>query len=160
MQDFSKKILHLNKRGFPMQVRQISIFMENRAGRLQEITAALAKEGINLRALSLADTSDFGILRIIVDRPDDAVKYLRDGGFTIRENVVIACCISDDPGGLNSILNSLAAQEISVEYMYGFLGKHEHEAVMIIRVQDTQQAIKTLVKDGFTLLKGENIYTM
>lgn len=143
-----------------MQVRQISVFMENRAGRLREITDALAKEKINLRALSLADTSDFGILRIIVNRPDDAVNVLRHAGFTIRENVVVACAISDDPGGLNDILNSLAGENISVEYMYGFLGKHEHEAVMIIRVQDTEKAIETLLEDGFTLLKGEEIYTM
>lgn len=143
-----------------MQVRQISVFMENRAGRLREITDTLAQEKINLRALSLADTSDFGILRIIVDRPDDAVKVLRDAGFTIRENVVVACVISDDPGGLNSILNCLAKESISVEYMYGFLGKHEHEAVMIIRVQDTEKAIEALLEEGFTLLKGENIYTM
>ena len=143
-----------------MQVRQISVFMENRTGRLQEITGTLAEAKINLRALSLADTSDFGILRIIVDRPDDAVKILRDAGFTIRENVVIACVISDDPGGLNAILNSLAKEGISVEYMYGFLGKHENEAVMIIRVQNTEKAIETLLEDDFTLLKGENIYTM
>ncbi len=143
-----------------MQVRQISVFMENRAGRLREITDTLAKEKINLRALSLADTSDFGILRIIVDRPDDAIKVLRTAGFTIRENVVIACAISDDPGGLNDILNSLAKEGISVEYMYGFIGKHEHEAVMIIRVQDTEKAIETLLEDGFSLLKGEEIYSM
>lgn len=143
-----------------MQVRQISVFMENRAGRLREITNTLAEEKINLRALSLADTSDFGILRVIVDRPDDAVKVLRNAGFTIRENVVIACVISDHPGGLNSILNSLAKEGISVEYMYGFLGKHEDEAVMIIRVQDTEKAIETLLEDGFNLLKGENIYAM
>ena len=143
-----------------MQVRQISVFMENRAGRLQEITGVLADAKINLRALSLADTSDFGILRLIVDRPDDAVKILRQEGFTIRENVVIACVIADDPGGLNSILNSLARDGISIEYMYGFLGKHEHEAVMIIRVENVERAIELLLEDGFTLLKGEQIYAM
>ena len=143
-----------------MQVRQISVFMENRAGRLQEITGILAKTKINIRALTLADTSDFGILRLIVDRAEDTVKILRDEGFTIRENVVIACVISDDPGGLNAILNSLAKEGISIEYMYGFLGKHEHEAVMIIRVEETEKAIELLLEDGFTLLKGEKIYSM
>ncbi|MBN1482867.1 ACT domain-containing protein [candidate division KSB1 bacterium] len=143
-----------------MQVRQISVFMENRAGRLQEITSILAKANINLRALSLADTSDFGILRLIVDRPDDAVKILRTEGFTIRENTVIACAIADHPGGLNSILNVLTKEGISIEYMYGFLGKHKDEAVMIIRVENTETAIETLLEGGFTLLKGEHIYSM
>jgi hypothetical protein len=134
--------------------------MENRAGRLQEITGILANAKINIRALTLADTSDFGILRLIVDRAEDTVKILRDEGFTIRENVVIACVISDDPGGLNAILNSLAKEGISIEYMYGFLGKHEHEAVMIIRVEEAEKAIELLLEDGFTLLKGEQIYSM
>ena len=143
-----------------MQVRQVSVFMENRAGRLQEITGALAKAKINLRALSLADTSDFGILRLIVDKPDAAVDILRKEGFTLRENTVIACVIEDKPGGLNEILNTLAKENISVEYMYGFLGKHEHEAVMIIRVEATEQAITALLDAGMTLLKGEQIYAM
>lgn len=143
-----------------MQVRQISVFMENRAGRLQEITGILAEAGINLRALSLADTSDFGILRLIVDRPDRAVDVLRRDGFTIRENVVIAAVIEDKPGGLHEILNVLANQNISVEYMYGFLGKHEREAVMIIRVEAIEKAIEALLAAGVTLLKGETIYTM
>ncbi len=143
-----------------MQVRQISVFMENRAGRLREITGALAKAGINLRALSLADTSDFGILRLIVDKPDKAVDILRNEGFTLRENTVIACVIRDTPGGLNEILDVLAKVNISVEYMYGFLGKHEHEAVMIIRVEAMEQAIAALLDAGMTLLKGEQIYSM
>lgn len=143
-----------------MQVRQISVFMENRAGRLQEITGILAKAGINLRALSLADTSDFGILRLIVDHPERAVDILRREGFTIRENKVVAAVIEDKPGGLHQILSALAEEKISVEYMYGFLGKHEHEAVMILRVENTEQAIEVLLDAGITLLKGEQIYRM
>jgi hypothetical protein len=143
-----------------MQVRQISVFMENRAGRLQEITGILAKAGINLRALSLADTSDFGILRLIVDSPDRAAEILRQAGYTIRENVVIAAVIEDKPGGLHEILKALAKENISVEYMYGFLGKHKHEAVMIIRVEAAEKAIETLLEAGVALLKGEQIYSM
>lgn len=143
-----------------MQVRQISVFMENRAGRLQEITGTLANAGINLRALSLADTSDFGILRLIVDQPDKAVEILRAAGFTLRENRVIACVVKDAPGSLGSILDVLAGVNISVEYMYGFLGKHEHEAVMIIRVEEMEPAIAALLEAGITLLKGEDIYAM
>ena len=143
-----------------MQVRQISVFMENRAGRLREITGILAKAKINLRAMTLADTSDFGILRLIVDNPNKAVEILRKEGFTLRENTVIACVIADKPGGLADILNVLADKNISVEYMYGFLGKHEHEAVMIIRVEQTETAIETLLESGAKLLKGEQIYSM
>ncbi len=143
-----------------MQVRQISVFMENRAGRLREITSILANAKINLRAMTLADTSDFGILRLIVDNPDKAVEILRNEGFTLRENTVIACVIEDKPGGLADILNVLANQNISVEYMYGFLGKHEHEAVMIIRVEKTETAIEALLESGARLLKGEQIYGM
>jgi len=143
-----------------MQVRQISVFMENRAGRLQEITGVLADAKINIRALSLADTSDFGILRIIVNDTDKAVNVLRDQGFTLRENVVIACAIPDTPGGLNKILTVLTTAGISVEYMYGFIGKHENEAVMIIRVEAVEKAIEVLLEAEVTLLKGEYVYSM
>ncbi len=143
-----------------MQVRQISIFMENRAGRLREITGILGQAGINIRALSLADTSDFGILRVIVDKPDKTVKILREEGFTIRENTVIACEIEDKPGGLHHILQILADAGISVEYMYGFVEKNTDAAVMVIRVEDAEKAIQTLLEQNVTLLKGEQIYGM
>jgi len=143
-----------------MQVRQISVFMENRAGRLQEITKIIADAGINIRALALADTSDFGILRLIVNKPDETLKILRDAGFTIRENTVIACAVHDQPGGLNKILRVLSDANISVEYMYGFVEKNADEAVMVIRVEDTEKAISTLLDNDVKLLKGEQIYSM
>ena len=143
-----------------MQVRQISIFMENRAGRLKEITGVLAKAGVNIRALSLADTSDFGILRLIVDKPDHAVDVLHKEGFTIRENTVIACEVEDKPGGLHKILKLLADGGISVEYMYGFLERHSDKAIMIIRVEDTEKAIRLLQEGGIALVKGETLYTL
>lgn len=143
-----------------MQVRQISVFIENRAGRLREITGVLSKQNVNIRALALADTSDFGILRLIVDKPDSTLLILRREGFTIRENTVIACAVEDKPGGLDNILNVLADVNISVEYMYGFVEKNAKEAVMVIRVEDTEKAIETLLENGVKLLKGEEIYSM
>ena len=143
-----------------MQVRQISVFMENRAGRLREITGILGKERVNIRALALADTSDFGILRLIVDKPDYTLEILRKEGFTIRENTVIACAVQDKPGGLNKILNVLADVNISVEYMYGFVEENSKEAVMVIRVEKKKKAIETLMENNVKLLKGEQIYSM
>ena len=143
-----------------MHVKQISIFMENRAGRLEEITSVLAKKNINIRAISLADTSDFGILRLIVNKPVEAVEILRKEGFTIRENEVIACIIEDRPGGLHSMLDLFAKSELSIEYMYGFFERQTDKAVMIIRVNEPDKAIKILLDGGVELLRGEQVYSL
>ncbi|HDQ44441.1 MAG TPA: ACT domain-containing protein [bacterium] len=141
-----------------MQVKQISIFVENRAGRLEEISGVLEKENINIRALSLADTSDFGIIRLIVNKPDAAVTALREAGFTIRESNVIACAIEDKPGGLHRLLKLFADLDVSIEYMYSFFERHLEKAVIIIRVEDPEEAIQILRKGGAELLKAEQIY--
>lgn len=143
-----------------MRVRQISIFMENRAGRLREITGIIANAGINIRALSLADTSDFGILRLIVNKPDQAIAILREEGFILRENDVLACVIKDRPGGLHELLNVLDEAEISVEYMYGFFERKTDNAVMILRVENPNDAIKVLQDGKFALLSGEQVYAI
>jgi hypothetical protein len=143
-----------------MQVKQISIFMENRAGRLNEITGVLAGAKINIRALSLADTSDFGILRLIVDRPDAAIKVLHENRFTLKENQVIACVIEDKPGGLHLIIDMLAAAGISIEYMYSFFGKQPDNAIVVLRVEDMKKSIEILLKNGVTLLSGEQLYSI
>ena len=142
-----------------MQVKQISIFVENRAGRLEEISAILENNNINIRALSLADTSDFGIIRLIVDKPDLAEKALRDAGFTIRENVVIACAIEDKPGGLHRLLKLFSDLSVSIEYMYSFFERHLEKAVIIIRVEDPKEAITILKKGGAELLTAEQVYS-
>ena len=104
-----------------MKVEQISIFLENKAGRLAEVTRILGKGGINIRALSLADTSDFGILRLIVNDHEKAKQILKDNGFTVGRTEVIAVEVEDRPGGLNSILEILFKANINVEYMYAFV---------------------------------------
>jgi len=144
-----------------MQARQISVFLENRAGRLAEITGILAKEKINIRALSLADTSDFGILRLIVNDPDKTIAILRREHFTVRENEVITVEIEDHPGGLHDILTVLGKAGISIEYMYGFFErKNQDKALMVIRVESAAKAIKCLQDAGMHLLKAEEVYTL
>ncbi len=140
-----------------MQVKQISIFLENRVGRLQEVTEALTRDAINIRALSLADTSDFGILRLIVNQPDEATGILRQAGFTVRENEVIAAEVEDRPGGLAKILGLFAGAGISVEYMYAFVQPRTHNAVMIFRVESVPKAIKTLTDAGVRLLSNDDV---
>jgi hypothetical protein len=144
-----------------MFVKQISVFMENRAGRLEEITGILAENRINIRALALADTSDFGILRLIVDSPDRAAEILRKAEFTVRENEVIATEIEDKPGGLHEILTLFSRAGISIEYMYAFLErKHDDRAVMIIRVEAAAKAVKILQDAGKHLLTAAEAYTL
>jgi hypothetical protein len=144
-----------------MFVKQISVFMENRAGRLEEITGILAGSNVNIRALSLADTSDFGILRLIVDNPDRTAQILKTGGFTVRENDVIALEVEDKPGGLHDILSLFSKAGISIEYMYAFLErKHDNKAVLIIRVEAAARAVKTLEDAGKHLLAAEEIYSL
>lgn len=104
-----------------MRVEQISVFLENRAGRLAEITRVLGEAGVNIRALSLADTSDFGILRLIVSDNDKAKAALKERGFTVGKTNVVAVEVEDKPGGLNRILELLSNQSINVEYMYAFV---------------------------------------
>lgn len=140
-----------------MQVKQISIFLENRIGRLQEVAEVLSKNEVNIRALSLADTSDFGILRLIVNKPDEATEILRAAGFTVRENDVIAAEVEDRPGGLAQLLDLFSGAGISVEYMYAFVERKIDNAVMIFRVESIPKAIKTLEDAGIALLSNEDV---
>jgi len=143
-----------------MKAEQISIFLENRAGRLEEVARLLAEAKINIRALSLADTSDFGILRLIVSDHEKAKKTLKDGGFTVGRNAVVAVEVPDTPGGLHSILKMLSAQGINVEYMYAFVQQSSKAATIIFRFDRTDQAIEVLTKNGITIIPGDTLYSM
>jgi hypothetical protein len=140
-----------------MHVKQISIFLENRVGRLQEVAEVLTKNEINIRALSLADTSDFGILRLIVNKPDEATEILRGSGFTVRGNDVIAAEVEDRPGGLARLLGLFSSNDISVEYMYAFVERMTDNAVMIFRVESIPRAIEALKDAGIALLSNEDV---
>ncbi len=143
-----------------MRVKQLSIFLENRSGRLSEGTQVLGDANVNIRALSLADTSDFGILRLIVDRPDDAYNILKQGGFTIRETDVLAVEVEDKPGGLARILDRFATSGVNVEYMYAFVEKSGDQAIMIFRVEEPERAAVLLAESGIRLLNGDALYAI
>ena len=143
-----------------MKVEQISIFIENKSGRLAEITRILGDAGINIRALSLADTSDFGILRLIVDNVETAKAVLKETGFTVSKTEVVAVEVPDRPGGLSSLLQTLDANQINVEYMYAFVERCGGNAVIIFRFDETDKAIESLRGSGFTILKGERLYSL
>ena len=143
-----------------MRVEQISIFLENKAGRLAEVTGILAEAGINIRALALADTSDFGVLRLLVNDNQKAEAALKQRGFTVSKTRVVAVEVSDQPGGLHHILELLDQAGINVEYMYAFVQQSGDNAVMIFRFDQTDAAIKALEADGLCVIDGERLYTM
>lgn len=143
-----------------MRVEQIAVFLENRSGRLAEITSILAENGINIRALSVADTADFGILRLIVDKVPEAEKALRAGGFTVGKTNVIAVEVPDRTGGLAAVLKCIEKEKLNVEYMYAFVNKTGENAVLIFRFDDMDKAIESLQKDGFTILQSKEIYSL
>jgi len=143
-----------------MKVEQISIFIENKSGRLAEITRILGDAGVNIRALSLADTSDFGILRLIVNNVETAKSVLKEKGFTVSKTEVVAVEVPDRPGGLSSLLQTLDANQINVEYMYAFVERCGGNAVIIFRFDETDKAIVALSGSGFSVLEGARIYSM
>ncbi len=141
-----------------MSIRQISVFLENRPGMLEGMTQLLAENGIDMRALSLAETEGFGIVRIIVDDVYETMTVLKDGDFVAKLTPVIAVAIPDEPGGLNHVLRTLKAANINIEYMYAFLGgKKQDQAYMIFRVHDEKTAADALKKDGIRMVEQEEI---
>jgi hypothetical protein len=143
-----------------MKLEQISIFLENRSGRLAEITGVLARAGVNIRALSLADTADFGILRLVVNAPDKAMQLLKENGFTVAKTEMVALELPDKPGGLASILRILQTAGINVEYMYAFVQKMEDNAIVIFRFDDPDKASQALIEAGVRVLTGEEVYAL
>lgn len=143
-----------------MKVEQISIFIENKSGRLAEVTGILGEAGVNIRALSLADTSDFGILRLIVNDCEKAKQVLKEKGFTVNKTEVVAVEVPDSPGGLSRILQALDCEKINVEYMYAFVERCGENAVIIFRFDETDKAIKALQDNSFNVLPGERLYSM
>ena len=143
-----------------MHAEQISVFLENKAGRLCEVTGVLADAQVNIRALALADTSDFGVLRLIVDDTEKAKTALKTAGFTVGKTDVLAVEVPDRPGGLHEILDLLQSAGINVEYMYAFVNVTGENAVMIFRFDETQKAITALQAKGFSILDGKTVYSL
>ena len=140
-----------------MTVKQLSIFVENKLGRLTEITDILDKNRIDIRALSVADTTNFGILRIIVNEPDKAAEALKSAGFTVSITNVIAIGVDDNPGGLSKAMHCLYNAGIGVEYMYAFVGRKEKCAYVILRVDNNNAAIEALRSDNIIIITASEI---
>ena len=136
-----------------MIIKQISTFMENTSGRLADITALLAKAGINLRAISIADTTDFGILRMVADQPDKAIRLLKEAGFTARETDVIGVEVPDHPGELARIMALFRDAGVGIEYLYASLEHKADQAVIVLKVDDIQSGLNMLEKNGFATIQ-------
>ncbi len=140
-----------------MKVNQLSIFLENRSGRLAEVTETLEKAEINLRALSLADTADFGILRLIVSDFEKAEALLKEKGFTVGKTEVIAVRVKDEPGALNDLLKKMDEEALNVEYMYAFFQQSTKDAIIIFRFDDINKAVKNLQGKAYTILDNKTL---
>ncbi|MCL2472416.1 MAG: ACT domain-containing protein [Treponema sp.] len=135
-----------------MEIKQISVFLENNAGRLGEVTRVLAQAGINLRAISIADTADFGILRVIADNSDEALKALTSAGFTTRVSNVAAVEIEDSPGSLASVMELFQKSHVNIEYLYASLEGKSGKAVVIFKLEDHQKGLGILKENGLQMI--------
>jgi hypothetical protein len=140
-----------------MLAKQISVFVENKKGRLANITQLLADYNIDISAISIADTAHFGILRMIVDSPDKAFEIIHNAGYTVHTTEVIAVEVPDHPGGLNSVLVLLDQENISVEYLYSFLRTLANSALILFKVEEAQNAMDVLMRHGIKVLTQEEI---
>lgn len=142
-----------------MLVRQISIFLENKHGRLAEVTQILGDNHIDITALSIADTTDFGILRLIVNQPDKAQQIMKKNGFAVSITEVIAIEVEDKPGGLSKALAVLDNRGIGIEYMYAFVGNSPSKnAMVILRVENPDSVIRVLQDEGIRIVSSTNVY--
>lgn len=141
-----------------MKVEQISVFLENKPGSLEHATRVLKENKINIRTLSLAETADFGILRLIVNDVEKTNTALKDAGFRVSKTIVVAVEVPDQPGGLHSIMEVLNKEAINVEYLYAFVEKSGENAVIIFRFDAPEKAIEVLIKHKFTVVPGAKLY--
>lgn len=141
-----------------MKVKQLSIFLENRKGRMRKALDVLEEGGVNIRALSIADTSDFGILRLIVPEPDKTKKLLEDNNFIVKIGEVIAVRMQDQPGGLGKILGILDDNDINLEYLYAFVEEKENGAIVLLHPENIDGGIKALRDGGAEVIPAKDIY--
>lgn len=143
-----------------MIVEQISVFLENKPGSLEHATRVLKENNINIRTLSIAETVDFGILRLIVNDVDKTNNVLKDAGFRVSKTAVVAVEVPDQPGGLHSIMEVLNKENINVEYLYAFVEKSGQNAVIIFRFDNPEKAIEKLLAHKFTVVPGKKLYEL
>ena len=143
-----------------MKIKQLSVFLENRSGRLLELCELLGKNKINIKALTIAESPEFGIVRRVVDKGEDATKILKANSFVANITDIVAVEVADVPGGLANILKVLNDNKINIEYMYGFVEKPRDKALMVFRFEDTDKAIETLGKNGVGIVGSMDLETI
>jgi hypothetical protein len=141
-------------------IKQISLFLENKKGRLAHVCRVMGQENINIRALSIADSTDFGVLRLIVDNPVKAQARLQERGFLVSVTDVVAIKVPDNPGGLAVALDILEQADVSVEYMYAFLGKCGNQAMVILRLNDNAKGAAALQESGIVMMEESEAYNI
>lgn len=143
-----------------MKVSQLSVFIENKSGRLADVAHTLADNSINIRALSIADTIDYGLLRLIVNDPEKAKAVLTGAGFTVALTEVLAIEVPDKPGGLAGIIDIVADGGVNIEYMYAFVGTSGENAIVIFRIEKVDRAIEVLQAKGVRILTGDELHSI
>jgi hypothetical protein len=140
-----------------MNIRQISVFLENKKGRLAEVGRVLKDNKINIRTLTVADTADFGILRMIVNKPDEAYTVLKKEGFTVKESTVIAVELDDREGIFYDLMKLCDTNNLNIEYTYSFVEQYSDKAILFLRFDNPEQAITVLGKKGYKVLTDEEV---
>lgn len=140
-----------------MKITQMSVFIENTKGRLYELCSILGKNNINIKALTLAESPEFGIVRLVADKAADAVKIVKESGFIASIADIVAVKVSDEPGGLAAVLKVLADNDINIEYMYGFVEKASGKALMVFKFEDIDKAIEILCANSISIVSKEKI---
>ncbi len=143
-----------------MELKQVSVFLENKTGRLQKALNTLKVQNIDIRALSIADTSEFGILRMIVSDPEKAKVALEDEKFAVSLAKVLAIEVEDQPGGLEEALALLDKNDMNVEYIYAFVEKKTQKALVVLRTEDNEKTLELLKENNFSLVSSEDAYTL
>ncbi len=143
-----------------MNVQQIAVFLEHKPGRLADISHCLAENNVNIRALSLADTTDFGILRLVADNTEKARKALKENGFTVGITEVIAVAAEDKPGGMDKVLQVTSKAALNIEYMYAFTQKSGESGILLFKFDDPEKAIAAFKEAGIKILSGEEVHSM
>ena len=141
-----------------MKITQMSVFIENTKGRLYDLCKALGKNNINIKALTLAESPEFGIARLVVDKADEAVQMVKAEGFIASVAHIVAVEVDDRPGGLAAVLKVLSDNDINIEYMYGFVEKTSDKALMVFKFEDIDKALDVLCKNGVSVVSKEEIF--
>ena len=141
-----------------MKIKQLSIFIENQTGRLYEALDILAQEDINIRALSLADTSEFGILRLVVNNPDKGKEILEKNDFIVKLTDIAAVVLDDTPGGLTRVLKILKEEKIDLEYLYAFANDANENAILLLHTDDMDEMINVLKSNDVKLVPAKYVY--